>query len=63
MNANDLRVTVRQSPTKTTEDGHTFYFEHKAQVLYGQDLPCMLRIVFDVSTGEASQWAPCPECN
>ena len=52
------------STTKTTEDGHKFYFAHKTQVLYGQDLPCMSRIVWiDASTAEESQWAPCLECN
>jgi hypothetical protein len=60
MTAN-VHTTFRRSTTKTTEDGHTFYFVHKAQVFYGQDLPCMLRIVW--IDGEASQWAPCPECN
>lgn len=61
MSSRDLVVETWVTPSRQTQDGQVVSWEHKKQVLYGQELPCMLRWIL-VDTGEEGPWLPCPEC-
>lgn len=62
---NDLVITTRTTTAFPFTKGKVIWGEHKAQVLYGQDLPCMFRWTVATEDGESLinyAWCPCPEC-
>ena len=62
----DISTTVRLTEPTTTSEGQIVWGEHKTQVLYGQDLPCMFRWVHADTDhnlrGIAAGWVPCDQC-
>ena len=62
----DISTAVWLTEPTTTPEGQIVWGEHKTQVLYGQDLPCMFRWVHADTDrnlrGVAAGWVPCDQC-